>query len=86
MKHVENHAHAELTDEKIKLAEAFIGKLYNQVTDTSDEARDLMFGKSKSLESLPSTSDALKLQVCGNSECCQASFAFSYNYGLELGW
>ena len=27
---------AELTDEKIKLAEAFICKLYNQVTDTSD--------------------------------------------------
>jgi hypothetical protein len=33
--------HVELTDEKIKLAEAFICKLYNQVTDTSDEAWDL---------------------------------------------
>ena len=31
----------DLTEEKIKLAEAFICKLYNQVTDTSDEARDL---------------------------------------------
>jgi hypothetical protein len=60
---LEGIGEAELTDEKIKLAEAFIGKLYNQVTDTSDEARDLMFGKSKSLESLPSTSDALKLHI-----------------------
>jgi hypothetical protein len=51
---------AELTDEKIKLAEAFICKLYNQVTD---EAWDLMFGKSKSPESLPPTSDALKLHI-----------------------
>ena len=53
----------DLTEEKIKLAEAFICKLYNQVTDTSDEARDLMFGKSKSSESLPPTSDALKLHI-----------------------
>jgi hypothetical protein len=34
-----------------------------QVTDTSDEARDLMFVKSKSPESLPPTSDALKLHI-----------------------
>jgi hypothetical protein len=33
------------------------------VTETSDEARDLMFGKSKSLKSLPSTSDTLKLHI-----------------------
>jgi hypothetical protein len=33
------------------------------VTDTSDEVRDLMFGKSKSPENLPPTSDALKLQI-----------------------
>jgi hypothetical protein len=52
---------AELTDEKIKLA--FICKLYNQVTDTSDEARDLMLGISKSPESLLPTSDALKLHI-----------------------
>jgi hypothetical protein len=45
---LEGIGEAELTDEKIKLAEVFICKLYNQVTDTSDEARDLMFGKSKS--------------------------------------
>jgi hypothetical protein len=32
---LEGIGEAELTDEKIKLAEAFIGKLYNQVTDTS---------------------------------------------------
>ena len=31
----------DLTEELIKLAEAFICKLCNQVTDTSDEARDL---------------------------------------------
>jgi hypothetical protein len=43
---LEEIGEAELTDEKIKLDEAFICKLYNQVTDTSDEARDLMFGKS----------------------------------------
>ena len=61
----------------------------------TDEARDLMFGKSKSPESLPPTSDALKLHierahfqasVWKQANCCQASFAFSYNYGLELGW
>jgi hypothetical protein len=40
---LEGIGEAELTDEKIKLAEAFIGKLYNQVTDTSNEAQDLMF-------------------------------------------
>jgi hypothetical protein len=45
---LEGIGEAELTDEKIKLAEVFICKLYNQVPDTSDEARDLMFGKSKS--------------------------------------
>jgi hypothetical protein len=33
---LEGIGEAELTDEKIKLAEAFICKLYNQVTDTSD--------------------------------------------------
>ena len=33
------------------------------MTDASDEARDLMFGKSKSLESRPPTSDALKLHI-----------------------
>jgi methionine synthase II (cobalamin-independent) len=33
------------------------------VPDTSDEARDLMFGKSKSPESLPPTSDGLKLHI-----------------------
>jgi hypothetical protein len=60
---LEGIGEAELTDEKIKLAEVFICKLYNQVTDTSDEARDLMFGKSKSPESLPPTSDALKLHI-----------------------
>jgi len=38
---LEGIGEAELTDEKIKLAEAFICKLYNQVTDTSDEARYL---------------------------------------------
>jgi hypothetical protein len=38
---LEGIGEAELTDEKIKLAEAFICKLYNQVTDTSDETRDL---------------------------------------------
>jgi hypothetical protein len=38
---LEGIGEAELTDEKIKLAEAFICKLCNQVTDTSDEARDL---------------------------------------------
>jgi hypothetical protein len=93
---LEGIGEAELTDEKIKLAEVFICKLYNQVTDTSDEARDLMFGKSKSPESLPPTSDALKLHIERAhfqasvwkqlSECCQASFAFSCNHGLELGW
>ena len=71
---LEGIGEAELTDEKIKLAEAFIGKLYNQVTDTSVEARDLMFGKSKSLESLPSTSDALKLQVCGKKRMLSSQF------------
>jgi hypothetical protein len=60
---LEGIGEAELTDEKIKLAEVFICKFYNQVTDTSDEARDLMFGKSKSPESLPPTSDALKLHI-----------------------
>jgi hypothetical protein len=58
---LEGIGEAELTDEKIKLA--FICKLYNQVTDTSDEARDLMLGISKSPESLPPTSDALKLHI-----------------------
>jgi hypothetical protein len=33
---------AQLTDEKFKLAGAFICKLYNQVTDTSDEAHILI--------------------------------------------
>jgi hypothetical protein len=33
------------------------------VTDTSDESRDLMFGKSKSPESLLPTSDALQLHI-----------------------
>ena len=57
---LEGIGEADITDEKIKLAEAFICKLYNQVTD---EAWDLMFGKSKSPESLPPTSDALKLHI-----------------------
>jgi hypothetical protein len=39
---LEGIGEAQLTDEKFKLAGAFICKLYNQVTDTSDEARDLM--------------------------------------------
>ena len=50
---LEGIGEAQLTDEKFKLAGAFICKLYNQVTDTSDEARDLMFAKLKSPESLP---------------------------------
>jgi hypothetical protein len=47
------------------------------VTDTSDEARDLK---------IVHWGSSLSSKCVETSECCQASFAFSYNYGLELGW
>lgn len=54
----------DLTDQTIKDCEKFVCKLYNYDTLTStDTVRSALFGKSKSPENMPPTSDALLLHT-----------------------
>ena len=53
-----------LTEQKIVDCEKFVCKLYNQGTVSStDSVRNILFGKSKSPENMPPTSDALHLHI-----------------------
>lgn len=54
----------DLTDQMIKDCEKFVCKLYNHDTLIStDTVRSALFGKSKSPENMPPTSDALLLHT-----------------------
>jgi uncharacterized LabA/DUF88 family protein len=60
---LEGLGEGELTDQKIKECEKFICKLYNQEAETTDAVRNVLFGKSKSPENMPPTSDALCMHI-----------------------
>ncbi len=61
---LENLGKGELTEETLKNAELFVCKLYNlKQVSTTDEARAVLFNKSRSPESLPPTSDALHFHI-----------------------
>ena len=54
----------ELTEQVVSTAETFICRLYNLTNvDKCDQARALLFCKCKAQESLPPTSDAVKLHI-----------------------
>ena len=61
---LENLGKGELTAETLKNAEQFVCKLYNiNNMSNTNEARVILFNKSRSPESLPPTSDALQFHI-----------------------
>ncbi len=59
------HINFHITPVKVSPSEQFICKLYNLTNvSNTNEARVVLFNKSRSPESLPPTSDALHFHIC----------------------